>query len=87
MSRKREHSQRSQAVALAFGRVLIEQRRRVGLSQEQLAARGDLDRTTPSLWERGLRQPTLSMLLRIAGPLQVSPATLVLRTQALLADE
>jgi DNA-binding XRE family transcriptional regulator len=38
-----------------------------GLSQECLAELADLDRTTPSLLERGLRQPTSALLSCSAG--------------------
>ena len=62
---------------MAFGRVLRELRRQKGLSQEQLASLGDFDRTYPSLLERGLRTPTLTVVFRLAEVLGVSAATLV----------
>ena len=55
------------AVRTEFGKVLGESRRERGLSQEQLAELADLDRTTPSLLERGLRQPTLSVVILSVG--------------------
>lgn len=64
-------------VAIAFGRVLRELRRARGLSQEQLASLGDFDRTYPSLLERGLRTPTLSVIFRLADVLGIAAATLV----------
>lgn len=42
-------------VAEAFGIVLRTVRDAAGLSQEQLAEAADVDRTYPSLLERGLR--------------------------------
>jgi transcriptional regulator with XRE-family HTH domain len=36
-----------------------------------------------SLLERGLRQPTLSTLVRLAEILEVAPATMVARTAAI----
>jgi transcriptional regulator with XRE-family HTH domain len=71
---------RNRAVAAAFGRVLKEMRRRRGLSQEELALGAGLDRTYPSLLERGQRQPTLAVLLAVARVLEISPAVLVNRT-------
>jgi transcriptional regulator with XRE-family HTH domain len=68
---------RRQKVAMAFGRVLRELRHARGLSQEQLAALGDFDRTYPSLLERGLRTPTLSVVFRIADVLGIAPSALV----------
>jgi ribosome-binding protein aMBF1 (putative translation factor) len=67
-------------VAVAFAQVLRMARRERGFSQEKLAACADLDRTYPSLLERGLRHPTLAMLLRLSRALAVEPAELVNRT-------
>jgi transcriptional regulator with XRE-family HTH domain len=68
---------RRQKVAIAFGRVLRELRREKGLSQEQLASLGGFDRTYPSLLERGLRTPTLTVIFRLADVLEVTPSSLV----------
>ena len=71
---------RRQKVAIAFGRVLREVRKHKGLSQEELAGQAEFDRTYPSLLERGLRTPTLTVLFQLAKVLGVSAATLVNRT-------
>jgi transcriptional regulator with XRE-family HTH domain len=70
---------RRQNVATAFGRVLRELRHARGLSQEQLAALGDFDRTYPSLLERGLRTPTLTVVFRLADVLGITASALVAR--------
>lgn len=62
---------------LAFGAVLRRLRTKSGLSQEELAHRCTLDRTYISLLERGLRQPTLSTIFRIADTLEASPSDLI----------
>jgi transcriptional regulator with XRE-family HTH domain len=67
-------------VAVAFGSVLRAARQCAGLSQERLAEMSDLDRTYPSLMERGLRQPTLSVLFLVAGAVGVDPGHLVTMT-------
>jgi transcriptional regulator with XRE-family HTH domain len=67
-------------VAEAFGIVLRTARDAAGLSQEQLAEAANVDRTYPSLLERGLRQPTLCMLLRLASALNMEPGLLVVAT-------
>jgi transcriptional regulator with XRE-family HTH domain len=67
-------------VAQAFGKVLRAARRQRGLSQEALCEGADLDRTYPSLLERGLRTPTLTVLIEIARALHVEPAELIRRT-------
>lgn len=65
------------AVREAFGRVLRQSRNERGLSQERLAELADLDRTTPSLLERGLRQPTLGVIILLGRALVVDPRELV----------
>jgi transcriptional regulator with XRE-family HTH domain len=67
----------AEEVALAFGAALKIARTAARLSQEQLAELADLDRTTPSLYERGLRQPTVGTVIAIAEALRVDPALLV----------
>jgi transcriptional regulator with XRE-family HTH domain len=71
---------RRQKVAIAFGRVLREARKQKGLSQEDLAGDAGFDRTYPSLLERGLRTPTLTVLFQLAKVLEVSAAFLVNKT-------
>jgi len=68
---------RRQTVAIAFGRVLRELRLARGLTQEQLASLGNFDRTYPSLLERGLRTPTLSVIFRLSEVLGIAASTLV----------
>lgn len=51
-------------------------RTRKGLSQEALAEISGLHRTYISGIERGIRNPTLSIILQIAAALQVQPALL-----------
>jgi DNA-binding XRE family transcriptional regulator len=61
------------AFARAFGRVLKTARVGAGCSQEMLAERADIDRTYPSLMERGLRSPTLYVAVRLANALAWIP--------------
>ena len=71
---------RRQKVAVAFGRVLRECRKARGMSQEELAGLADFDRTYPSLLERGLRTPTLTVVIQLAKVLGVTAAWLVNKT-------
>ena len=71
---------RRQKVAIAFGRVLREARKAKGLSQEELAGEAEFDRTYPSLLERGLRTPTLTVIIQLAKVLGVRLPTLVNKT-------
>jgi transcriptional regulator with XRE-family HTH domain len=71
-------------VAAAFGQVLRALREDAGLSQEAFAELAGMDRSTPSTYERGLRQPTLSYLFVIACVLGTQPERLVSDTRARL---
>ena len=61
----------------ALGRIVHRERIKIGLSQEDLADLVGLDRTYISGIERGIRNPTLLVMLRLSRALQVSPGTLV----------
>ncbi|HEY9006549.1 MAG TPA: helix-turn-helix transcriptional regulator [Ohtaekwangia sp.] len=60
-----------------FGQLLKQLRAESGLTQEDLAIQSDLDRTYISLLERGLRQPTISTLFKIAEVLEVTPSSII----------
>ena len=75
---------RSDQVSAAFGRILREQRAAAGVSQEQLALNADVDRTFVSQMERGIRQPSLTTLFKLAKALEVQPSTLVSRAEKYL---
>jgi transcriptional regulator with XRE-family HTH domain len=68
---------RRSRVAVAFGKVLKQHRKERGMSQEDLAGDAEFDRTYPSLLERGLRTPTLTILFAIATVLGVRADSLV----------
>jgi transcriptional regulator with XRE-family HTH domain len=67
-----------QQVARAFGQVLVMSRRMAKISQEELAHRAGMDRTYPSLMERGLRQPTIGRLIAIGIARNMKPSTLMM---------
>ena len=52
-----------------------------GLSQDALAHAADLDRTYLSKIERGVNQPTLFAILKIAGALGFKASTLLVSVQ------
>jgi ribosome-binding protein aMBF1 (putative translation factor) len=66
-----------QHVACGFGATLRAARRSRGLTQEEIAERADFDPTYMSLLERGLRTPTLTVLLKLAEALQIEPTELI----------
>jgi transcriptional regulator with XRE-family HTH domain len=75
---------RADQISTVFGQVLREQRLSRELSQEELALAADVDRTFVSQMERGIRQPTITTLMKLAGALGVQPSTLVVRMEKLL---
>lgn len=82
MSRPTRHQ-----VARAFGSLLRTARNGAGLSQEKLAELANIDRTYPSLLERGLRTPSLLQLLSIGAALKIRPGRLVDMTATRLERE
>lgn len=60
-----------------FGSTVRARRNELGMSQEDLAAEAELDRTYVSGIERGLRNPTLEIICRIAAALEEHPGKLL----------
>lgn len=52
-------------------------RKRIGVSQEELAFRAKLHRTYVRAVERGVRNPTVIILGRLAKALDIEPAALL----------
>jgi transcriptional regulator with XRE-family HTH domain len=73
-------------IALAFGAALRRAWNEVELSQEAPADRAGVDRTTPSLYERGLRQPTITTLIALSAALGCEPTSLLKMTLARLQE-
>jgi len=70
-------------VGSAFGKVLRERRKLAGLSQEQLAAEADIQRNYVSLIERGVNQPTITVIFKLAAALGCSPSLLIADVEAM----
>jgi transcriptional regulator with XRE-family HTH domain len=75
---------RAMVVTQAFGRVLKSVRKDAGLSQRELATRAEIHGSYPSLIERGLRQPTLPVLVGLAKALDTTGSKLVNAACALM---
>ncbi|WP_279629340.1 helix-turn-helix domain-containing protein [Janthinobacterium svalbardensis] len=58
--------------AIAYGQVLRVLRKEAGMSQEQLAFAADIERNFVSLIERGINQPTVRVIFKLASALQVT---------------
>lgn len=54
-------------------------REEAGLSQEKLALEAELDRTYVSGVERGVRNPTVTVVARIAKALKTEPDRLLIK--------
>jgi len=65
------------SVAERFGANLLRERKRAGLSQEQLGFKASLHRTEISLLERGTRVPRIDTCLKLVGALGIAPADLL----------
>jgi transcriptional regulator with XRE-family HTH domain len=65
---------KNQALINALATEIKRRRRELGFSQEDLAGHCQLDRPYISLIEVGRKQPTLSVLMRLADGLQYSLA-------------
>ncbi|WP_257217195.1 helix-turn-helix domain-containing protein [Janthinobacterium sp. BJB301] len=63
--------------AIAYGQVLRLLRKEAGMSQEQLAFAADVERNFVSLIERGINQPTVRVIFKLASALQVSPSKMI----------
>ena len=57
---------------IQFGRNVARLRNEAGLSQDKLAEKADLDRTYLSGIERGVRNPGIKIVIRLARALRVT---------------
>lgn len=64
-------------IGLAFGKTLRKRRKEAGFTQEQLALEADIQRNYVSLIERGVNQPTITIIFKLARALGCTPASLV----------
>lgn len=74
-------------VELAFGKVLRRRRVEAGLTQERLAHEAELQRNYVSLMERGIHQPTITTLIKLAIPLGCTAAEIVDEVERIVADQ
>jgi len=65
----------------AFGLVLRELRRQKGLSQEAVASLTGLEVVELQGLERGMREPTLALIFKLARALGVEPSELLSRME------
>lgn len=75
------------SLLLFFGLAVRARREELALSQEELSFDSDLDRTYISGIERGVRNPTLQTMQRVAAALKVTLSTLVRSAEGHAATE
>ena len=63
--------------AIAFGHVLRRLRKEAGLSQEQLSFEAEIERNFVSLIERGVNQPTIRVIFKLASALGTPPSEML----------
>jgi transcriptional regulator with XRE-family HTH domain len=72
-------------VASIFGRIVRRERLRLRLAQDRFALEATIDRSYFGKLERGERQPSLAVLLKIANALGISGAELLAAVEAEIA--
>ena len=72
---------------IAFGRVLRTLRKGKELTQEQLAFEAGVERNFISLIERGINQPTIRVLFKLATALETSPSEIIRQVEVELDRE
>ncbi len=70
----------SKKVKKAFGKALQEIRKKRGFSQLDVSTASDLDRAYMSELERGLKNPSLETIFRLADAIGISATELVKKT-------
>ena len=70
----------------AFGQTLRHFRKKINLSQEKLSQESGLDRSYISLLERGLRQPSLTSILKLSKALKIPSTTIISKVETLLSE-
>jgi transcriptional regulator with XRE-family HTH domain len=76
----------SRKIRIAFGQELRTRREARSFTQESLATESGLDRTFISQIERGIRQPTVLSLCRLAIALDTTVAELVMSIDRTVAS-
>ena len=69
--------ERKATLEAVFGKEVVRLRKRLGISQEELAFRAEVHRTYISQLERGLKSPTLSVILKLSRAMKASASKLV----------
>jgi transcriptional regulator with XRE-family HTH domain len=66
---------------------LRQKRKEFGYTQEQLAHEADVQRNYVSLIERGINQPTITVIFKLAIALKCSPSSLISDVEKIASAE
>ncbi len=66
----------------AISQIIAQLRHEAGISQEELAHRAGIHRTYVSQIERGLKSPTLHVLIQIANALDTSASEIISKIES-----
>lgn len=72
---------------VSFGRVLRQLRKDAGLTQEQLALEAGIERNYVSLIERGINQPALRVIFKLAEALDTTPSEMLRQVESEITSE
>jgi len=70
----------------ALGSALKERRRELKLTQEDVAGAAEIDRPFITLIESAVKQPTISVLWRLAAAVELTPAEFIARVDKRYQD-
>lgn len=73
--------------AAVFGEVIRAERVRQAIAQDQFALLANVDRSYYGKLERGERQPSLALILRIAGGLGIPASNILDRVEKRIAEQ
>lgn len=73
-------------ISSAFGKVLRQKRKEAGLTQEQLGLEAHVQRNFVSLIERGVNQPTITVVFKLAHALRCQPSDLMVEVEEMLTQ-
>ena len=85
-SPKRRGTSFEPATAIAFGQVIRAERVRQSIAQDQFALDAHVDRSYYGKLERGERQPSLALIIKIATCLGIPASELVEKTEDILKN-
>ena len=72
--------------AIEFGKVLRELRKEAKLSQEQLSFEAGIERNFVSLIERGINQPSIRVIFKLASALNITASAMIYLVEQRIID-